>query len=323
MSFEWPLALLVPLLVVPLAVAGWIVLDRRRSREAARFASLALFPTVVARAPRRLRWVPALILLIGLAALLTGLARPHATISVPREEATVMLGLDVSRSMTADDIQPTRLAAARFAANRFVDQVPERFRVGVVTFATRAFVATQPTEDRDLVRSGMSSARPGEGTALGEAVTLAIRAARRVPGEREGEEPPPASILLISDGAQTQGDITPQQAAQRARQAKIPVYTIVLGTPDGVVERQLTGGFTERIRVPPDPEALKQLAETSGGEFFQVADEEALAKVYEELGSRLGSREKEAEVTVAFAGAGMALFLVAGALSAFGLRRLP
>ena len=162
----------------------------------------------------------------------------------------------------------------------------------------------------------------GEGTALGEAVALALRAARRVPAA-ERAEPPPASILLISDGAQTQGEVTPAQAAALARRARVPVYTISLGTPDGIVERQLPGGFTERVRVPPDPTALRQLARGSGGEFFAVADDERLQRVYEELGSRLGSREREAEITVAFAGAGMGFLLAAGALSTFLFRRLP
>jgi Ca-activated chloride channel family protein len=224
--------------------------------------------------------------------------------------------------MTAVDVQPTRLAAAQDAARRFLAQVPETFRVGVVTFADRAQVALPPTDDRDTVLTALETVSAGEGTALGEAVVLALRAARRVPGT-ERTEPPPASILLISDGAQTQGEVTPAQAAARARNARVPVYTISLGTPNGIVQRQLPGGFTERIRVPPDPSTLRQLARASGGEFFAAADDERLRSVYEELGSRLGTREREAEITVAFAGAGMGLLLVAGALSTFLFRRLP
>ena len=321
MSFDWPVALLA-LLVVPLAVGAYVVVDRRRARAAARFARPALLPNVVARAPGRLRHVPPLILLLGVIALLTGFARPQATISVRREEATVMLALDVSRSMTATDVQPTRLAAAQNAARQFLDQVPDSFRVGVVTFATRAHVATPPTDDRDIARSALTEIRSGQGTALGEAVVLALQAARSRPGE-SSEGPPPASILLISDGAQTQGEITPVQAARRARAAGVPVYTVVLGTPDGVVERPLAGGYRERVRVPPDPSALRQIAAASGGEFFAAADADRLSRVYEELGSRLGHREKKAEITVAFAGAGLLLFLVAGAFSTVALRRLP
>jgi Ca-activated chloride channel family protein len=320
-SFEWPLALL-GLLAVPLAVGAYVLLDRRRRAQAARFSTPALFPNVVARSPGRLRHLPVAVLLIALAALLVGVARPHATISVPREEATVILALDVSRSMTATDVPPSRLAVARFAARRFLAQVPESFRVGVVVFATRAQVSAPPTEDRTVAQAALSAIRPGEGTALGEAIDLALKAARSVPGERPDERPP-ASILLVSDGAQTQGEVLPLQAARRARSARIPVYTIVLGTPDGIVERQLPGGFTERIRVPPEPQTLRQVAVMSRGEFFTAAGSDQLRRVYEELSSRLGHRQKRAEVTVAFAGAGMALFLVAGALSTLVLRRLP
>jgi Ca-activated chloride channel homolog len=234
----------------------------------------------------------------------------------------VILALDVSRSMTATDVPPSRLAVARFAARRFLAQVPESFRVGVVVFATRAQVGAPPTEDRSVAQAALSAVRSGEGTALGEAIDLALKAARSVPGERPRERPP-ASILLISDGAQTQGEVLPLQAARRARAARIPVYTIVLGTAEGVVERELPGGFTERIRVPPEPQALRQVAVMSRGEFFTAGGSAQLRRVYEELGSRLGHRDKRAEVTVAFAGAGMALFLIAGALSTLVLRRLP
>jgi Ca-activated chloride channel family protein len=320
-TFQWPLALLL-LLAIPVAIGAYVVFDRRRRRTVARFSAPSLFPNVVARKPGRLRHLPVAALALAMTAVLVGVARPHATLSEPREEATVLLALDISRSMTAKDVQPTRLAAARDAARRFLEQVPETFRVGIVTFADRAQVALPPTDDRDTVLTGLETIVSGEGTALGEAVVLALRAARRVPGAEPGERPP-ASILIISDGAQTQGQVTPQQAAMRARAAGVPVYAISVGTPNGIVERQLPGGFTERIRVPPDPTALRQLARGSGGEFFAVADDERLRRVYEELGSRLGTREREAEVTVAFAGAGMGLMLVAGALSTFLFRRLP
>jgi Ca-activated chloride channel homolog len=319
-SFDRPLALLV-LLAVPLAAATYVLFERRRRADAARFATLALYPNVVARSPGRLRHVPVVVLLLALTMLLTGFARPRATISVKREEATVLLALDVSRSMTAKDVSPTRLAAAQAAARRFLEDVPDRYRVGVVTFATRANVIAAPTEDRGFASAALSQVRSGEGTALGEAIVLSLQAAGRV-RTSEGERPP-ASILLISDGAQTVGRVNPVQAARRARQADVPVFTLALGTPNGVVERRLTGGFTQRIRVRPDPAALRRIATASGGEFFAVPDAEELRRVYEELGSRIGHRDKRAEVTVAFAGGGMVLLLIAGALSTLLLRRLP
>lgn len=321
MSFEWPTALL-GLALVPLLVAVYLAIDRGRAIQAARFSRPELFPNVVARAPGRLRHLPALVLLVAIVALLVGVARPHATLSVPREEATVMLALDVSRSMTANDVRPTRLAAANQAAHRFLEQIPESFRVGVVTFATRARVIAPPSNDREVPPAALGTIRPGEGTALGEAIILALQAARSVPGT-ETPAPPPASILLISDGAQTQGQITPAEAAAQAKRQRVPVYTVVLGTPNGVVERELTGGFTERIRVPPDPQALRQVARVSGGKSFTAAGRDELSQVYDELASRLGERPERTEVTVAFAGAGLGLFVAAGLLSALLLRRLP
>jgi Ca-activated chloride channel family protein len=319
-TFDRPLYLVV-LLAIPLAAAAYFVWDRRRRAQAARFATPALYPNVVARSPGRLRHLPVIALLLALTILLTGFARPHATISVKREEATILLALDVSRSMTASDVTPTRLAAAQAAARRFLDEVPKRYRVGVVTFATRANVVAPPTEDREFAAAALSQTRAGEGTALGEAIVLSLRAAGRV-RTADGRSPP-ASILLISDGAQTVGQVRPVQAAQRARRAGVPIFTVALGTPDGVVERKITGGFTQRIRVPPDPASLRQIARASGGEFFAVPDEEELRRVYEELGSRVGKRDKNAEITVAFAGGGMVLLLVAGALSTLLFRRLP
>lgn len=320
MSFQWPLVLLA-LALVPAAAAAYVLWDRRRSGTASRFASAAMLPNVIARAPGRLRHLPMVLFLLALTALVTGFARPHATISVPREEATVVLALDVSRSMTATDVSPTRLGAAQAAAAQFLEQVPDELQVGIVTFASRANVIAPPTQDRDAALAALREIRPGEGTALSEAILLSLRAIRGA--APEDGEPVPASILLLSDGAQTVGEVTPAEAANRARRAGVPIHGILLGTAEGVVERQIPGGYTERTRVPPDPDALRQVAQASGGELFTAADEESLKRVYDELGSRLGHRDKNAEVTVAFAGAGMLLLLAGGALSSLLLRRLP
>ncbi len=321
MSFQWPLALLA-LLLVPGAAIGYVLLERRRrAGDTAQFASPAIFPNVVGRSPGRLRHLPAVVLLVAVVVLVTGFARPHATRSVKRNEATVMLAVDVSRSMTAKDVKPTRLAAAGDAIARFLGVVPDSLRVGVVLFADRAAVVAPPTHDRDVVRAALQQARPGEGTALGDALVLALRSARSV--RDENGEPPPASILVISDGAQTQGTVTPQAAAGRAKAAGVPIYTVVVGTPNGIVTRKLTGGYTERVRVPPDPQALRDVAAASGGESFTVADDTSLKRVYKELGTRLGHEQKQSEVTAAFAGAGMLLLLASGALSTALFRRLP
>ena len=319
MSFTWPLVL-ISLAAVPVLVALYIDRDRRRVASQAEFGNPDLLPNVVDREPGRLRYLPPLIMLVALVFLIVGVARPHAIVSVPREEATIVLALDVSRSMKATDIEPTRLDAARTAAKTFLDEVPEKFRVGVVSFATRAAVGVAPTEDRELVVTALDTLTPGEGTAIGDAVALSLRVGQP---QEEGAAVPPRAILLLSDGARDGGQVEPADAAQQAKQRGVPVYTVLVGTPDGVVEEELTGGFRRIIRVPPNPETLEQVAATSGGAFFQAADAEGLSRVYEELGSRLGTREQDREITDVFAAIAAALILVAATISALVFRRVP
>jgi Ca-activated chloride channel family protein len=319
-TFTWPIVLL-GLGVIPVLVLLYAWSERRRRRSQAKFGNPALLPNVVDRAPGRLRSLPLAVLLAGLAAMIVGVARPHATISVPREEATVILAIDSSRSMKATDIEPTRLEAARVAAKTFLAEVPEKFRVGVVSFSTRAAVGVPPTEDRALVVGALDAIAPGEGTAIGDAVALSIKIGQGEPAE-DGSIPP-RSILLLSDGKRDGGIVDPKDAAEQARNMGIPVHTVLVGTPNGVVEETLTGGFRRTIRVPPDPETLQLLSTTTGGEFFIALDDEGLRQVYEELGSRLGERKEQREITDVFAGGAAALLLIGGALSAFLFRRVP
>ena len=319
MSFTWPLAL-IALAAIPVLVALYIDRDRRRVASQAEFGNLDLLPNVIDREPGRLRYLPPLIMLVALVFLIVGVARPHATVSVPREEATIVLAMDVSRSMKATDVEPTRLDAARTAAKTFLDEVPEKFRVGVVSFATRAVVGVAPTEDRELVVTALDTLAPGEGTAIGDAVALSLRVGQP---QEEGAKAPPRAIVLLSDGARDGGQVEPAEAAQQAKQRGVPVYTVLVGTPDGVVEEQLTGGFRRIIRVPPNPETLEQVAATSGGTFFQAPDAEGLKSVYEELGSRLGTREQDREITDVFAAIALALLLIAATTSVFLFRRVP
>ncbi len=319
MSFESPWVLLW-LLAVPALAGAYLFRDRRRTRFASRWTTPALLPNLVDRAPGRLRHMPVAILLAALAALIVGVARPHATVSVPREEATVLLAMDTSRSMGATDISPSRLVAAQAAANHFVDLVPERFRIGVVSFSSRAQLAVAPTEERALVHEALAHLRPEEGTAIGDAVRLAARLGLR---ERAKDgSTPPTSVLLISDGAPDGGRTTPAAAAREARRLKVPVYTISLGTPGGTVEHQLPGGYTETIRVPPSPETLRMIAGTTGGDFFTAATDEDLKKVYDGLGSRLGHRKTSREITDLFAGGAAVLLIAGAALSVFWFRRV-
>jgi Ca-activated chloride channel family protein len=316
MSFDWPLAL-VALAVLPVLVALYLDRDRRRVASQASFGNPDLLPNVIDRSPGRLRYLPPVTLLVALVFLIVGVARPHATVKVPREEATIMLAIDVSRSMKANDVQPTRLDAARVAAKTFLDQVPEKFQVGVVTFATRAAVGVAPTADRDLVNASLDTLRPGEGTAIGDAVALSLRVGRP---QRQGVHVPPRAIVLISDGAQDGGRIKPTDAAQQAKRQGVPVYTVLVGTPDGVVQENLPGGLRRIIHVPPSPETLQQVASDSGGQFFRALDTTQLSKVYEDLGSRLGKRSEDREITDVFAALAAGLLLVSGLTSAFLLK---
>jgi Ca-activated chloride channel family protein len=314
--FDWPLALAV-LAVLPVMVALYVDRDRRRVASQAEFGNPDLLPNVVDRSPGRLRYLPPLTLLVALVFMIVGVARPHATVSVPREEATIVLALDVSRSMKATDVEPTRLDAARVAAKTFLDEVPEKFRVGVVSFATRAAVGVAPTQDRALVTTSLDTLKPGEGTAIGDAVALSVRVGQP---QAEGAQAPPRAIVLISDGAQDGGRIDPSEAAQQAKRLGIPVYTVLVGTPDGVVEEELTGGYKRITRVPPNPETLEQVAKESGGEFFAAPDAEGLSRVYEELGSRLGTRKEDREITDVFAALAAGLLLIGATTSAFLLK---
>ena len=320
MNFGWPIALF-GLVLVPLLVGAYVVYDRRRERVAARFSSPGLLPNVIDRSPGRLRLLPVVLLFLALTALIVGVARPHATVNVPREEATVVLALDVSRSMKATDVEPTRLEAARAGAKSFLAQVPEKFQVGIVSFATRAVVALPPTDDRELANESLDTLATGEGTAIGDAVGVALQLGQR---QREADGAiPPTSVVVISDGARDGGILAPADAAERARKLGVPIYTVLVGTPEGVVEETLPGGFRQLIRVPTSPETLTEIAQISGGEFFTALDDEGLAQVYEELGSRLGTKEENREITDIFAAGAAMLMLTGGALSALFFRRVP
>jgi Ca-activated chloride channel family protein len=319
-SFDWPLALLA-LLLLPLLAGLYVWHDRRSERVAARFASPPLLPNVVDRSPGRLRFLPLAILLLALAAMVVGVARPHAMVNVPREEATIVLAIDVSRSMKANDVEPTRLDAARAGAKAFIDEVPEKFRIGVVSFATRAVVALPPTDDRQLVADSLDTLKTGEGTAIGDAVAVALQMGRQL-REPDGAIPP-TSVLLISDGARDGGILDPQEAATRARREGVPIHTVLVGTPDGVVEDTLPGGYRRIIRVPTNGETLQQIASTSGGEYFQAPALEDLRQVYEDLGSRLGTKRESREITDLFAAGSALLLVTGGALSALLFRRVP
>ena len=320
MSFRDPIAL-AALAVVPVLAWLWSLQDRRRRRAAGAFTSLALLPNLVDRSPGRLRLVPPVLFLAALAALVVGFARPHANIRVPRHEATVVLAMDVSLSMQANDVKPTRMIAAQRAATAFVDRVPDTYSIALVGFGSRAYVAVPPTRDRALTRQALANLTPGEGTAMGDAVLLAAQLGQR---QRTIDGViPPESVLLLSDGAPQGGRTTVQKAAKAARALHVPVSTVLLGTASGVVQEKLTGGYHAQVRVPPSPGTLQMLARTTGGEFFRARSAPALDAVYRHLATRVGHRTENREVTDLFAGGALVLLLGGGVVSALRFRRVP
>jgi Ca-activated chloride channel family protein len=319
-SFERPLVL-IALVAVPVAAGVWVAYQRRRRAAAARFSNPALLPNLVDARPGRLRHLPLALFLVALTALLVGAARPHATVTVPRREAVVVLAVDISRSMTATDVSPSRLGAARTAAAAFLQKVPKAYDVALVEFGTRAFVAVPPTTDRALVNAALANITPSEGTAIGDAVALSARLGRR---QRAADGTVlPVSILLLSDGARDGGRVSPQVAAQQARRLHVVVSTVLVGTSNGIVTARLDGGFTERIRVPPSAGTLQSLARSTGGQFFRARSSAALEAVYQKLATRLGHHKQSREITDAFAAGGTVLKLAGAALSAFWFRRVP
>jgi Ca-activated chloride channel family protein len=338
MRFERPLLLLALVgLAVGVALVWWL-LGRRRMRYAVRYTNLEVLAGVAGESAWR-RFVPPTLFVASLAALCVAFARPHVERLIPKEKAMVILVIDSSRSMQAEDVKPTRLAAAREAARRFLDRAPGKLRVGLVVFAGEAQVAAPPTADHEVVEQSLDELGEFQifgGTAIGDALAAAVELAQQSLAEGKdtialraapADEKGLAAILFLSDGSQTRGTLAPFEGADRAKAAGFPVYTVALGTPEGVIR----GGFgfgpgfgDERIiPVPPDPETLRDIADTTGGEFTEARTADVLEQTYEKLGSSLGREPGESEITFAFLAAAGGLLLAAGVLSALWSPRFP
>ena len=313
MSFLAPLRLWLLLAVLALLVA-YVVLQRRKPAYAVRFTELDLLASLVPRSAVWRRHVPAALLLLSLTALVTAFARPEADVQVPRERATIVIALDTSISMEAEDVSPDRISAAREGAAAFVTGLPDAFNVGLVSFSGSAAVVVPATQDHAAVVAAVRTLQLGPSTAIGEAVFASLEAVRAVPGE-PGQDPPPARIVLLSDGTNTVGR-EPSVAARAAREAGVPVSTIAYGTQEGFVEVQ-----GELIPVPVDEPALERLAEETGGTAFRAQSGEELAAVYEDIGSQVGTTTERREVTAGVTGVALGLgFLAAVASLAWGAR---
>ena len=321
MSFASPFVLW-GLLLIPVVLLGYWVIQRRRIKYAARFTNLDLLVNVVDATPGRRRHIPALLVLTALAALVVAMARPQAVVAVPREEATVVLTMDSSASMTATDVAPSRLDAAKSAASTFLDGLPDRFRAGLVTFSSSVRVLEEPTEDHEAVRSSLDTIEGDIGTALGDAIEASVAVATEADEDDVAGDKPLSAVLLLSDGANSTGS-EPLAVVDQAKEAGVPIYTIALGTESGTVEITNDFGQTETYSVPPDPGTLKQIAEETGGRFFEAPTQADLEAVYEEIGSQVSWENDERELTAAFAAAGAFFLLIGGTLSALWFGRIP
>ncbi|MFG2060177.1 VWA domain-containing protein [Micromonospora sp. NPDC048871] len=319
MIWESPIRLWLLLGVAALALA-YLVAQRRRSRYAVRFTNLRLLDRVAPQRPTWRRHLPAGLFLAMLALLVVGFARPTAEVRVPRERATVMVAVDVSTSMLATDVDPDRLSAAKSAAREFVDGLPREFNVGLVAFAGSAAVLVPPSTDREALDEGIQRLAEGitgvQGTAIGEAISTSLGAVRAL-DEQATTEPPPARIIVLSDGANTSG-MDPMEAAAEAVAVEVPVHTISFGTPGGFVDR---GG--RPIQVPVDGETLQAVAEQTGGAFHQADTSDELRAVYDDIGSSVGWRKERQDISARFIGLGLVFAMGAAFGSMRWFSRLP
>lgn len=317
MTFLDPTRLWLLLGAIALAVA-YIVLQQRRRAYALRFTNLDLLGSVAPKRPGWRRHVPAALFLVGLTLLTMAWATPARDEKVPRERATIVMAIDTSLSMQATDVSPSRLVAAEQAAAEFIELLPPKLNVGVVTFNGRTAIAVSPTTDRELLLAGVSNLRLGERTAIGEAIFASLAAVGMVPADEEGTTPP-AAIVLMSDGTTTDGRSN-EEAVEAAIDLGIPVSTIAFGTDDGTITLE---GEPFPIPVPVDRRSLAEIADATGGTFYEAVSAEELSAVYADIGSSVGYEVEQVEITTWFVGMALVSLLATGALSLAWFSRLP
>jgi Ca-activated chloride channel family protein len=314
MSFASPLWLLA-LLAVPIAYGAYRIGRRRAKRYAVRFTATSTVREALGATPGWQRHVPLALLLAAIAALALALARPHNTYRTPIDQASMMLVTDHSGSMAATDVQPTRLAAAEKAANTFIDQLPGNAKVGAVAFSSSPDAVQGPVTNHDAARAIINGQNANGATATGSALEVALQLLN-------GGAPkhPPSAIVLLSDGAANSG-VDPTVVAQQAKRDRIPIFTVALGTPNGVLVSP--GGLEPPQAVPPDPALMQAIAKDSGGKAFNAQSSDELSSIYKSLGSQLGSVTRKRDITYVFAIAGVALLLAAVAGAVRWAGRLP
>lgn len=338
MTFDAPIWLLVALAVPLLLGAQWAI-QKRRMRYAISYSNTSVLASVATKSSWR-RGVPVALFALAWLVLALGMAKPQAEVAIPRDEATIILAVDVSGSMAAEDVTPDRMTAAKAAASSFINKLPGRFRIAVVSFSDVADVLAQPTTDRSSTLDALASLEAEGGTAMGQAIIqsielveddrerLALPTPSITPSQDASPSPAPderervSAVLLLSDGYNTTG-VSPIAAAGQASAQDVPVYSIALGTPEGVVTVPDQFGNQRLLPVPPDYQTLEAIASTTDGEYFEAPTDEDLQSVYASLGERIGYTTRPDEVTYAFAGLGALLLLLAAATSILWRGRFP
>jgi Ca-activated chloride channel family protein len=333
MTFEWPFALVL-LVIVPIIIGLYVLQQRRRRKYALQYASVSLVAQAVGRGPGIKRHIPVALYMLALTAMIVALSRPHAVIPVPSNTGTVILTIDVSGSMMAEDVKPNRLEATKKAVKDFVSKQPSGVKLGIVAFSDNGFMVAPATTDHRTVLNALARLRPLRGTNMGDGLQLSIEAIAlagdspqpTVTGARPGPTPtpvpaikaPPASIVLLSDGQSNRGRNV-LDVAEDAVTAKIKVYTIGIGTERGAPVT-IQGQTTLTVL---DETSLRAVAERTGGRYFNAQNNEDLREIYDELSRERKFEDKEEEVTFLLTGAALILSIIAGGLGLLWFNRLP
>ena len=334
MSFQWPLALLL-LFLIPVLAGLYYLMQTRRRRYALRYASVSLVAQAVGSGPGIRRHIPAALYLLALTAMIFALARPKATIPVPSNTGTVVLAIDVSGSMFAEDVAPNRMEATKSAVEEFVKKQPSGVKIGVVSFSDFGALVAPPSTERKPVLDAIARLRPQRGTNIGGGLQVALDAiyegagidagrtqappgASPTPAPAGAPETPPATIVLLSDGQSNTGP-DPVQVAQEAVRAGIKVYTIGIGTPEGTV-LQIQG---RNVFTRLDEASLRAIADMTEARYFSASDEEELSQIYDELARSRQFEDEETEITFLLTGVALLISILAGGLGLVWFNRLP
>ena len=335
MSFIWP-TMLVLLLLIPLLVLFYVRLQQRRRRVSASYGSFGFTQSSVGRGPGIRRHIPPVLFIIGLSILMIALARPQTVVSLPKQEGTIILAFDVSGSMAADDLKPTRMEAAKVAARDFIERQPGSVQIGVVAFSDSGFTVQAPTNDQDIILASINRLTPQRGTSVGSGILTSLNTIFRgngqpanlysniTPSPTPTPTPVPqgtytnAAIVLLTDGENNERP-DPLAVAQTSADRGVRIYTIGIGSPGGTTLH--INGFTVHTQL--DEAQLRQISQITGGTYFNAESAQDLLAIYDNLDTKLVIKPEKTEVTSIFAGASILVLLIGGLFSLLWFSRLP